>query len=410
MNKEDLFLAIGQAESSRLARSEWTVSSRRPEEDKTMKTRPTRVMRNLLIAAVIVSMLAVTAYAVAGFLIFDSPENMISTIFGDKTGFDHAARGEILDMDGNVIAVQPQHDRVPADEEVVAEEVAPMVSPVGQSLSWAGYTVTVDANLYDAATKCGLLTYTLENPDGVSYELYGNGEISDVVSFGQYGRKYIIQEKTTDTCLAATFYYQLRDPAKTDLEITFSQWTAISFEEYLQLFKNTKAQLKQEISEDEVIAHVKEQMGEDYAEYENNSTRNAIIEAGYDGLAYERMGVLDGAYDKYICPDKITIPANEQSEMTGITLGGGKVTLCPISITVCVEKIPNYPNSYLGVTKILFADGTEYVVKDDYTENFVFAVADSETEETTFLFNRIIDVKDVVSVVVDGGIELLLDN
>ena len=193
MNKEDLFLAIGQAESSRLARSEWTVSSRSPEEDKTMKTRPTRVMRNLLIAAVIVSMLAVTAYAVAGFLIYDSPENMISTIFGDKTGFDHAARGEILDMDGNVIAVQPRHDRVPADEEVVAEEVAPMVSPVGQSLSWAGYTVTVDANLYDAATKCGLLTYTLENPDGVDYELYGNGEISDVVSFGQYGRKYIIQ-------------------------------------------------------------------------------------------------------------------------------------------------------------------------------------------------------------------------
>lgn len=63
MTREDLFLAIGQVESSRLARSELSVPSREIKEDKTMKARPRRIFRNLLIAAVIVSMLAVTAYA-----------------------------------------------------------------------------------------------------------------------------------------------------------------------------------------------------------------------------------------------------------------------------------------------------------------------------------------------------------
>ena len=402
MTREELFDAIGTVEESCLERTEQLLSATKGKSHK-------RVFRNFLIAAIIVSMLAVTAYAVAGYLIFESPEAMITAIFGDKTGFDHAARGEILDKDGNVIAVQPRHDRVPADEDVVAQEAAPLVTPVGKMISWAGYTLTIDANLYDSNTKCGLVTYTLENPNGVEYDLHSDGEISDVVSFNQYGRQYIIQEKTTDTCLAATFYYQLRDPNNTDLEITFSQWTAISFEEYLQLFKDTKEQLKQEISEEEVLAHVKEQMGEDYAEYEANSTTESIISAGYDGLAYEKMGVLDGAYDKYICPDKITIPENSQSEMTGITLGGGVVTLCPIAITVRVMEIPDFPKNFLNVTKICFADGTEYPVKDEYTENFVFAVADSGSEETTFLFNRIIDVNEVVSVIVDGDIELLVD-
>ena len=89
MKREDLFLAIGQVESSRLERSELAVPSREPEEDKTMSVRPRRIFRNLLIAAVIVSLLTVTAYAAVGYLIFESPEAMITAIFGDKTGYDH---------------------------------------------------------------------------------------------------------------------------------------------------------------------------------------------------------------------------------------------------------------------------------------------------------------------------------
>lgn len=63
MRSEDLFLAIGSVEETRLARSELTVSSVHETEERTMKVRPTRMVRNLLIAAVIISMLAVTVSA-----------------------------------------------------------------------------------------------------------------------------------------------------------------------------------------------------------------------------------------------------------------------------------------------------------------------------------------------------------
>ena len=145
MTREDLFLAIGQVESSRLSRSE--LSSLQTEEDKTMYRKPRRTFRNLLIAAVIVSMLAVTAYAAMGYLLFDSPEDMISALFGDKTGFDHKGVTVWTDPEKpDAVYENPGFDRVPTDE-TLAAELAPHVTAVGQSFTWRGYTLTVDAVL-----------------------------------------------------------------------------------------------------------------------------------------------------------------------------------------------------------------------------------------------------------------------
>ena len=110
MTREELFAAIGMVEESRLQRSELTVS---PEETGTNMRKNRRIFRNFLIAAIIASMLAVTAYAVAGYLIFESPEDMITTIFGDKTGFDHSEGSIQPDPNGppSGIIVECQEER-----------------------------------------------------------------------------------------------------------------------------------------------------------------------------------------------------------------------------------------------------------------------------------------------------------
>ena len=414
MKREDLFLAIGQVESSRLERSELAVPSREPEEDKTMSVRPRRIFRNLLIAAVIVSLLTVTAYAAVGYLIFESPEDMISALFGDKTGFDHSDGSIRPDPNGppTGIIVEPTYDRVPADAEVVASEAAPLVEAVGQSIHWGGYTLTVDANLYDSVTKCGMVTYLLENPDGLpEYKLQYDGEIwsGDVVEINQYGYPYIIQERTTPTCLAVVYYYQLRNPETTDLEITLSSAVITGSEEYRRAWAELKEQLMREVPEEEAIALKKVQLGEYWDWYLETFTREEIIESGYEDMMY---GKIDEVYtdEMLTCPEKIVIPEAPQGEMTNITLGEGAVTLSPIAATIRKQEIENLGESFMGLFKIRFADGSEYVVQDGYTENRVFAVTDSEETELTYMFNRIIDVKEVVSVIVDGGVELLLDN
>ena len=412
MKPEELFLAIGMVESSRLMRSELAVQSASEEktEDKPMKNRKsTYMLRKLLIAAAVVSLLTVTAFALGSFLLFDSPEDMISTIFGDQTGFDHSEGSIRPDPEGppSGIIVEPTYDRVPADEEVVASEAAPLVEAVGQSISWNGYTLTVDANLYDSVTKCGLLTYTLENPNGLQYDLQSNGEVwfpnGEIVDISQYGRSYILQDKSSDTKLSATYYYQLRDPCTTDLEISFTQWAGITQEQIDQRIGELKQQLRQEFSEEEALAYRKASVGNEWAWFEENYTREENIDAAYEAWAYERLEEITTS------PDKILIPEAPQGEMTNITLGDGAVTLSPIAATIRKQEIENLGYSFMGLFKIRFADGSEYVVQDGYTENRVFAVTDSEERELTYMFNRIIDVNEVVSVVVDGDVELPLD-
>lgn len=408
MRSEDLFLAIGSVEEARLARSELGVSSGADMEDRKMNVKPKRIIRNFFVAAVIVSMLTVTAYAVTGYLIFDSPEEMVSFAFGNKTGFDKAAAGKILDSEGNLVNVQHGFERIPADETMVAEEVAPHVDSVGQSISWKGYTLTVDANLYDSVTKCGLVTYTLENPEGVAgYAVESDGMVifpgGELVGFGQYGYSYIIQDQSTDTRLTATYYYQLRNPESSDLVITLSERVGRSQEEENRMIEELKQQLRQEIPEEEALAFQKEYVGDSWPWFEENRTREENIESAYEAWAYQQLEEAEA------CPDKIVIPEMVQEEMSSITLGDGAVTLSPIAINIREDQIENLGHSFMGLMKVKFADGTEYTVQDGYISNYVFNVSDSEGSNHTYMFNRIIDVSKVTSVVVDGNVELAKD-
>lgn len=407
MKAEELFLAIGEVEASRLARSELTVrkpsGQRDQEEPKMKKKNASRLLRNLLVAALIVSMLAVTAYAVAGYVIFDSPQEMLSSLFGDQTGYDHKEVTHWTDPEkpGSVYD-NPAYDRVPADEEIVASEAAPLVSPVGQSISWQGYTLTVDANLYDQVTKCGVLTYTIENPDGLKpYKVEPNGEVWGTnVDINQYGYSFIIQEQSSDTKLTAAFYYQLRNPESENLELTISQWVSVDpGPEYQQHIEQILEEIKQQYTAEEAIeAFIQEHGQEEYDRLSKEETQEQITEFGYGVLWTDKLN------EMYTCPDKITIPEAALGEMSSVTLADGKITVSPIAICIDVTDMQDYPSGYISVTKICFQDGKEYVVKDDNTANYVFAVGATD-KDVTFMFNRMIDVNEITSVILDGGLE-----
>ena len=413
MKQEDLFEAIGNVESSRLLRTELetgNVPHATDKEDKTMKLHSAkRIIRNLLIAAVLVSMIGITAYAAIGYLIFDSPEEMLTSIFGDKTGYDHKDLTHWTDPEkpGEVYD-NPAYDRVPVDEEVMQSEAAPLVTPVGQSISWMGYTLTVDANLYDQVTKCGLLTYTIENPNGLPhYEVANNGEVyfpeGEILHVNQYGYSYVVQDKTTENQLTATYYYQLRDPDETYLELTLSEYIIKNTEAYQEKLEAIREQLMREHTQEEALAFEKTYVSGDWDWFEENYTRDELIQKGYEAmlLMSQELKALDA---QCVCPDSITIPEAALGEMSSLTLADGKIKVSPIAICVDTTEMQDYPNGYIAVTKLRFKDGTEYLVRDDATANYMFAVGNTD-REVTFMFNRMIDVGEISSVILDGGLE-----
>lgn len=126
MKKEDLFLAIGGLEASRLAKT---------EEEVKMKS-GMKFTRRLLIAAIITALLVGTAYAAAHFFLFDSPGEMVQGLYG---GSDSKAPTEVPnDQKPGSSYLVPGYDKRPVDE-TVAQAMENWISPVGQTLENGGY-------------------------------------------------------------------------------------------------------------------------------------------------------------------------------------------------------------------------------------------------------------------------------
>ncbi len=427
MKPEDLFLAMSEVEEEMLLRSEWTMHSASAEnrEDKTMKN-PRRILRNLLIAAAIISALAVTAFAAAGFLLFDSPAQMLSYLYGDKTGFDHKDVTYIEDPWKPESPIEnPAYDRVPADETVVQEDVAPHVSPVGQVLRWDTMTLTIDALMYDAATQTGLLTYTLEDTEGVQpYYLQPNGEITfegvQPLYLSHGGESYLIQDQTTETKLTAVYYFAY-DPAyggeALEIYFTASRPGDEDYEPFLQ-------EARQELTAEEAQTQAREILGEELY---------AMLTAEYCGADLEELcyqAVAGRDYQQYYQEHMENIPRlnialDQQSSLDHVTMGDGSITVSPIAFRIDVtelEFLHTAPDGSHWVHAdnvddviIRFDDGTEYLVKGDNVENVIIGVVTSPEGTAngpytvmTLMFNRVIDVDKIASVLVNG-VEMKLD-
>ena len=76
------------------------------------------------------------------------------------------------------------------------------------------------------------------------------------------------------------------------------------------------------------------------------------------------------------------------------------VTVSAISLQVDLTRMGD--KEYVDTLKLLFQDGTEYIVQGDGIINSLFNVGFSDGRETTFMLNRLVDVDQIASVIVNG--------
>lgn len=452
MKREDLFLAIGEVEEARLARSGAVNPSdvaylEETEMGKFEKRRKGGIFRGVLIAAVIVSMLSVTAFAAAGYFLYDNPSELLQGIFGDATGFDHSDGSVRPDPWGGEegIVVEPSFDRVPANEGVVEEEIAPFVSPVGSSVSWNGYKLTVDAFLYDRTTRCGFVTYLLENPEGVSgYSLQTNGEIyyygaRDFVYLNTYACPYIIQEKTTDTCLAAVCYFKWEGTDGEALQIGFAEASNYTNEEIAAIRAQLTEQLKQQMTEEEMLEACKKWWGEAlYDEVMKEVGSEEMLAVCCEHLVEEE---LERRLDEEVCKEVISVSLTEVEALNCLELAEGGITVNPISLRIDTTGLGLTHTDRNGQVHtdthkvesviIRYRDGSEYTVAEGYTLNYAFALNELPEDNVatevfvpaeedpmgegyfyvensreycihTYMFNRVIDIETVASIIING--------
>ncbi len=345
MKKEDLFLAIGEVEESRLARSELSVSSDAAHWEEThmsnyKKRGKGRFLRGLLIAAVVVTMLATTAFAYAGFAVYENPRAMLEAFFGEQPEPHGADCGCAACR-----ATAPTYERGALDEDVAMADVAPYISAVGDSFVYepTGLKFTVDAHLFDDTVDCGLVYYTVERTGNraqypIDYNLEASGEIWGIGECLTIpSRMYLVQEESTPCKLKiAAYYIRPADAAENYLEFSFGS------------------------GEDEHVL---------YLPYESGSEMKSITLAE-GSIVISPIGIV-------ICGGMEGVPVSEGSN------------------EVAINEVV-----------IRYKDGTEYLVEKNAdgndTQNYAYALMDTTLGNITYALNRVVDVENVACVIVNG--------
>ena len=143
----------------------------------TRKTRKhAKLSRTIALAAAVTVLCGVVTAAAVGFLRYENPAAMLYALFGENVGSSDG----IVEYNeyGKLTTYLPAWERGPVDETLAQELIAPYIFAVGESTVCGDYTLNVEALLFDAATRAGMLYYTVENSSGVSgYEVSPNGEL-----------------------------------------------------------------------------------------------------------------------------------------------------------------------------------------------------------------------------------------
>ena len=364
MKQEDLFLAIAAADDDWLLQSEDDIANHVIFVPKSRK----QLSKAILVAVITVSILALTACAAIGFLFFDTPLEMLDTLFGTNTKYVQSERYLALSKSGCGTVCLGGFERFPIDAEL-AEDLEKKIHPVGQSIRWHDYILTVDGYLYDSATGCGVIAYAIECPEGKSlshfYRVQKNGALNyrdgELVHTDYTHRDYLVKEKSDDQKLVIASYFYNGDRTG-ELQMHLSYGTYMSSAEFSIYFDEAQSDLPKPIT---------------------TEVMNAILQK------WEDM--------KQISPDAISIDLESEKSLDHIEAENGAILVSPMALIVNRELL-GMDGKRLSDVVIVFDDGTEFVVHTADTENFFLHYDKTDSDEVCYLFNRLIDISSVFSI------------
>lgn len=428
-------------------------------------SKPLSTRKIWLIAALIVLTMLLVGCAVAyTMIIFGSPAEMISALYGENTGFASAPPTEVNDPGKPDSAwTVPGYEKQPV-EETVAQELEKWISPVGKSITTDGYKLTVDAYIYDSNTQCGLITMLLEHENPIPDEelfLQGNGQLGGyVVDINQYGYAYLIPEKTTPTQLAFTYYFRADMRTGTNLLVSFPDFEEQArLDEYERNRKEGVAAIRQRLKDELTAQEAAEKMRElgygggytgDYDDYYYlaaleydtahadalTSKESMELQALTDQLkkdltpdeAVQKLRSLWGdalveetfadhmddlsagayhflarrAYEQAHADEMVCVSLPDSGSLPFKTFGQGDVYVNSLCVRI---RASHYAEPGGSIQKVVFhmMDGTDFVVLDDLTDNTLFKRA-IENDDTLYMLGSAINIDNIQSVEVLGNL------
>lgn len=287
--------------------------------------------------------------------------DFFQSAFGDK-GQEDVEMHEVLEEGKTIPYTLPSMTWVEADPAEAERIVGDCVEEVGQTLETNGYTLTVEDCLVDE-NGLGVATYTLANPDGVGGYDAGYGAFcmgpDDAIS--------------TPGLEGATPQQEIEDG-----------WTLGTSYDYHDI--------KDESLSTATEAHVVRYFASSLGATDENGLDWSLPAQGSGGYAEEHI---------------VFKPTKELPATEFVAASGEALSISPIGLVAPFDESGGEGALYPDRLVVRFTDGSEYVVFDNgpdaqeliYNVVFGFYLGGDTDHGIAYLFNRLVDVDAIESVV-----------
>lgn len=313
--------------------------------------------------------------------VFENEEEFLNAIFG-LTGYDHVEESLVCDCpdpnnhrEMHKYEYTPSSDRVPLVTEM-AETLKRYITHVGQSMTWNGYTLTIDSMFYDKVTGFCAVSYVFEGPEGaMDFDITPTGAYSNYYFTPFFGTNLYVAEKSTDMKVVGIGVLCMDEGDIHTIEFNSTVEAGMTLYEM-----------------NEVVA------GLNYiADAPDGSSEQSRWFASFED-----------------CPHSLEIRVGGPYDLEALTVQSGDVEIVLTPVSIRYKGVDSYDEEELRDHSVVirFADGTEYVVhnnpKWEYAtlygaeENYLSMGVNMHSEYTRYMFNRLVDLEDVVCVVLDG--------
>ncbi len=372
------------------------------EEERPMKRKTRKMSVTALIAAATVLILSVTAYAIG------EHTGFFETIFGDTGTESTEAHDVIADPDkpDSGMVTVPAYERVPVDQEKAEELVGAQVTDINKTFEMEGVTFTAESMVVDE-NGIGALTYTMSCPDGFPLMEGYEGEMGNMLQIDEdlgwisssphlrlqgdkekpiNSHEYLDSAASTDTekHLTAYFYTPIQLKKGDVIELVMTEYLYNGQEHSYTDPDTGEEQMEKDIDETE-----------EHISFQVEDLVPAVTLTAEDGqtASVSPMGVVlsdvyDGIHD------------------LSLTYADGS------TYTVRGQDVDNTQFGQLVTPNSFGAEGIEYEEDDDgdgetdsiYTEYPRDDPAYEGMWRTMYVFNRLVEPENVVSVHTSGGI------
>ncbi|MBR2836372.1 MAG: hypothetical protein IKE43_11790 [Coriobacteriales bacterium] len=384
-------------------------------------------MRAVLVTALVAGSIGTVAFAA-------TQNNFLTSAFGDK-GLEDIEVHEVYYERKDTTLTAPGVQWAPVSEDVADELVGQEVQQANYTITHGDYTMTVEDVVMDE-NGLGVATITLSNPNGFE-ELWDTG-VGTITFNPSITGVNVLSVQGAGRYPDIDTVHLIRS-SRLVLDYNLSTETELHLVEYFAPFS-------QEVAKDAVAWRLAGTVITDgdllNAERWEESTDPFIPQSYVQSVqlstedrsvSVSPLGIrFYGPMESTIYPSGLpTYDISTVERATAHYVDGNEQTVeAPFGAwgiyfdapTAAVEYITTYfndgtelitygPGSDLyeppiiwNVDKVIidFADGSQYIVMDEYIHNYIFSASAEDDDGVIFSFNRLIDPEQIVSITVNG--------